>query len=55
MDVFPVTWSAQDDGPGETCRITVYGKTADGRSACVHVRFTPFFYVKMRRGLSEAQ
>ena len=55
MDVFPVSWSAGDTGPGDTCRITVFGKTPDARAACVHVRFTPFFYVELPKGTSEAQ
>lgn len=55
MDVFPVTWSAGDTGPGGTCRITVFGKTPDGDAACVHIKFTPFFYVQLPPGLSEAQ
>ena len=55
MDLFPVTWSAGDTGPGDTCRVTVFGKTPDGRAACVHVRFTPFFYVELPKGTSEAQ
>lgn len=55
VDVFPVTWSAGDTGPGDTCRVTVFGKTPDGEAACVHVRFTPYFFVEMPRGTSEAQ
>ncbi|NBU16825.1 MAG: hypothetical protein EBS48_07405, partial [Actinobacteria bacterium] len=47
MDVFPVTWSAGDTGPGGTCRVTCFGKTPDGRSACVHICFTPYFFVEM--------
>lgn len=46
MDVFPVTWSAGDTGPGDTCQITVFGKLASGEAACVHIDFTPFFYVE---------
>jgi hypothetical protein len=55
MDVFPVTWSAADSGPGGTCRVTVFGKTPAGEAACVHVRFTPFFYVEMPAAFSDAQ
>lgn len=46
MDVFPVTWSVDDGAPGDTCQVTVFGKLPDGRAACVHVDFTPFFYVE---------
>lgn len=52
VDVFPVSWQAAD--ADDQCRITAFGKTPDGRAACVHVLFTPFFYVKMPRGTSEA-
>lgn len=52
MDIFPVTWSAGDTGPGDTCRITAYGKTPDGESACLHIGFTPFFYVAAPDGFS---
>lgn len=55
MDVFPVTWSAGDTGPGGTCRVTAFGKTPDGESACVHIQFTPFFYVAAPNGFSEAR
>ena len=53
MDVFPVTWSVAD-GDG-ACRITAFGKRLDGASTCVHVRFTPYFYVKLPSGWSEAR
>lgn len=53
IDVFPVTWSVGDTGPGDACRITACGKTPDGQSACVHVAFTPFFYVLGPKGFSE--
>lgn len=47
MDIFPVTWSAGDTGPGGTCRVTSFGKNRDGESVCLHVRFTPYFFVEM--------
>lgn len=57
MDVFPVTWSAGDTAPGGLCRVTVFGKTPEGESACVHVRFTPYFFVEVPAdaAASEAQ
>lgn len=55
MDVFPVTWSSGDTGPGETFRITCFGKTADGASVCVHIRFPPYFFVEMDAKWSMAQ
>lgn len=54
LDVFPVSWSVGDTGPGGACRITAFGKTPEGQVACVHVRFTPWFYVEMPAGRSEA-
>lgn len=55
VHVFPVTWSHDDSGPGGTCRITTFGKTPDGRAVCVHVRFTPFFYVQLPKDWSDAR
>lgn len=55
MDVFAVTWSAGDDARTGACRITAFGKTPDGQAACVHIGFTPFFYVAVPKGFSEAR
>lgn len=55
MDMYPVTWSAGDTGPGDTCRITAFGKTAAGEAACVHIAFTPFFYVAGPAGWGAVQ
>ena len=55
MDVYPVSWTAADSGPGDTCRVTAYGKTPDGKSACVHIRFTPFFFVELPPAWNEAR
>lgn len=59
-DVYAVRWAAADgDGGGDAggggCRVTAYGKTPDGRSACVHVRFTPYFFVEMPEAWSESR
>lgn len=53
MDIFPVTWSAGDTGPGDTFRVTCFGKTPDGEAACVHIRFTPYFFAEMPAAWSE--
>jgi DNA polymerase delta subunit 1 len=50
MDIFPVDWVAADvargdDDNAQYC-ISVFGKTPEGRSACVHVDFFPYFYVE---------
>ena len=55
MDFFPVSWSAGDTGPGATCRVTAFGKTPAGESGCVHIAFTPFFYVEAPAGFSQAR
>lgn len=55
MDIFPVTWSAGDTGPGDTFRVTCFGKTPGGDSACIHIRFTPYFFVEMPVGWSAAR
>jgi len=55
MDFFPVTWSSGDTGPGGTFRITAYGKNPDGDSVCLHVVFTPYFFVEMPADWSEAR
>ncbi len=69
-DIYPVGWSVADverEAAGEAgevgdagdavkaCYITAYGKTPDGRSACVHVRFTPYFFVEMPESWSESR
>lgn len=53
MDVYPVTWSVTDTN--DTCRITTCGKTIDGSAVCVHIVFTPFFYVGYDGSLAEGQ
>lgn len=49
MDVFPVDWLARDVEDDERARytITVFGKTPDGKSAAIHVRFSPYFFVRL--------
>lgn len=50
LDLFPVDWRAADrpcgDGEEEQYVVTAFGKCADGRSACVHIDFFPYFYVE---------
>jgi DNA polymerase delta subunit 1 len=55
MEVFPITWSAGDVEDCNAFRVTVYGKLPDGREACVHIRFTPYFFVEMPRDWSLAR
>lgn len=57
VDVYAVRWAAADVGCEDTtrCFITAYGKSPDGRSACVHVRFTPYFFVEMPEAWSESR
>lgn len=55
LEVFPVTWTASDGGPGPSCRVTVFGKCPDGQSACLHVRFTPFLFVEAKPKWTESR
>lgn len=48
--VFPVDWVGldQDQGDDEVrYEIHCYGKTPEGASACVRIRFVPYFFVKV--------
>lgn len=55
MEFFPVSWSSGDTGPGDTFRVTAFGKTPDGDAVCVHVRFTPYFFVRLDDDWSAAR
>lgn len=57
LDLFPVTWSVGDAGADDDayCRITTFGKLADGRAACLHIRFTPYFFVELPLDWSAAR
>ncbi|AGE55819.1 DNA polymerase [Acanthocystis turfacea Chlorella virus MN0810.1] len=51
MDIYPVDWrSADEEGQ---FKITMFGKTVDGKSACVRIRFTPSFLLEMPEAWSE--
>jgi DNA polymerase delta subunit 1 len=47
IEVFPVDWIARDLGKDDDAQycVSVFGKTPDGRSACVHIEFYPYFFV----------
>lgn len=51
MDFQVFTWHGRDaqDSRGEGLEyiIDAYGRTADGRSVCAHVSFTPYFFVSI--------
>jgi DNA polymerase delta subunit 1 len=60
LDLFPVDWIGEDvvieddddDGTATgTYTVSVIGKTCDGKSACVHVSFYPYFYVELPPGM----
>ncbi len=58
MDFFPVDWYHEDVFPesGEPYfRLVTCGKTFDGMSVCVHVRFTPYFFVEVPSEWSDAR
>ncbi len=44
MEVFPVDWKITEHEL--TFEITCYGKLSDGRSVCMHIPFTPYFFVE---------
>lgn len=57
--VFPVDWVGldQDLGDDEEQRYEIhcYGKTPEGRSACVRIQFVPYFFVKVPENWSAAR
>lgn len=62
--VFPVDWIPEDripentdghEGQDSSFRIVLFGKTLDGSSACVRIRFTPYFLVEAPAEWSEAR
>ena len=57
FDVFPVDWAAGDVGDGDERRytVTMFGKLPDGRSACVHIAFFPYFFVELPTSWSSAR
>lgn len=56
IDVFPVDWFEEDvDEETPWYRIVTFGKTPDGKSVCLQIRFTPYFFVELPREWSEAR
>lgn len=56
VDVFPVDWIEEDvDEETPWYRIVTFGKTPDGKSVCLQIRFTPYFFVELPREWSEAR
>tara|TARA_B100000405_G_scaffold289496_1_gene238913 strand:- start:5452 stop:8130 length:2679 start_codon:yes stop_codon:yes gene_type:complete len=52
MVVFQVlTWEAQDTEDEHL--ISIFGKTREGKSVCVTTSFTPYFFVKLPKKMSE--
>ena len=52
MVVFQVlTWEAQDTEDEHL--ISIFGKTCEGKSVCVTTSFTPYFFVKLPKKMSE--
>jgi DNA polymerase delta subunit 1 len=46
-----LTWEARDDEDDH--KISIFGKTADGKSVCVTTTFDPYFFVKLPRGTTQ--
>lgn len=56
LEFFPVDWIEGDvDEKKPWYRIVAFGKTRDAKSVCVHVRFTPYFFVELPPEWSEAR
>ena len=56
IEFFPVDWIEGDvDEERPWYRIVAFGKTRDAQSVCVHVRFTPYFFVELPAEWSEAR
>lgn len=47
-----LTWEARDDVEDGDHKISIFGKTADGKSVCVTTTFEPYFFVKLPKGIS---
>ena len=45
MDIFPTDWRSGDEG--EQFKINLFGKTPDGQTACIRIRFTPVFLLEL--------
>lgn len=56
IDFFPVDWIEGDvDEERPWYRVVAFGKTQDAKSVCVHIRFTPYFFVELPAEWSEAR
>jgi DNA polymerase delta subunit 1 len=46
-----LTWEARDEDDDH--KISIFGKTADGKSICVTTTFDPYFFVKLPKGTTQ--
>lgn len=46
-----LTWEARDED--DEHKISIFGKTAEGKSVCVTTTFDPYFFVKLPRGTTQ--
>ena len=46
-----LTWEARDDDDEHL--ISIFGKTKEGKSVCVTTSFTPYFFVKLPKGVTQ--
>jgi DNA polymerase delta subunit 1 len=48
MTIFQaLTWEARDTEDGKQHLISIFGRTADGKSVCVSTEFKPYFFIKL--------
>lgn len=56
IDLFPVDWFEEDvDEEKPWYRIVTFGKSQNGKSVCLQIRFTPYFFVELPADWSESR
>lgn len=48
-----LTWEARDDEEDDCHKISIFGKTAEGKSVCTTTIFKPYFFIKLPVGMKE--
>lgn len=48
-----LTWEARDDEEDDCHKISIFGKTAEGKSVCTTTIFKPYFFIKLPAGMKE--
>lgn len=58
LELFPTDWRCEDvpsDKGDEYFRINIFGKTPEGKTVCVRMRFTPVFLLEVSESWSDAR